>query len=207
MNGPTRDEGLALLIALIVTALLSAMGLGIVTVTSVEMKMAGAFRAEQMALAAADAAAERAMQDLASLASWNPALTGAVRSSFSGGPAVVTVPRRGVVNLGAETAALQTQSDAFLRVGANNPIWLLYAWGWLSEAVGDPPEWGLPFVAVWVSDDPGETDTDPRTDSNGRLNVRAVAYGPAGSERAVDLTVAQITDPVAVKVLAWRVLR
>ena len=209
MNRPTRpkDDGVALVLALIVTAVCLALGLGVATIASVESAMNGAARAQHVALAAADAAAERALADLGTLSSWTPVLNGSVVSSFSGGPLVVTVPRRGTIDLAAMTAALQAASDAFLLLGANTPRWRLYAWGWLHMATGDAPARGLPLTAVWVSDDLSETDTDPEADTNGRIGLRAVAFGPLGAERAVELTISQLTDPVGVNVIAWRTLQ
>lgn len=201
-----RDQGIALLIALIATALILALGLGLVTIASLDTAMAGAARADAMSLEGADSAIERALQDLGRMADWSLVLNGTERSTFDSGPTVRSLPGRGTVDLPAITASLQAASDGFARLGANNPVWRLFAWGWLSELSGDE-DVGLPFAAVWVSDDLGETDNDPQADSNGRICLRAVAFGPAAAERAVDVAVAQITDPVGVKVIAWRAMR
>jgi hypothetical protein len=200
----TRDAGAALVIALVVTSLLAALGLGVVTIASVDTALASAVRSDYAASLAANAAAERAMQDLAILPSWSAALAGDALSTFGGGPSAVDVPGRGRVDLLLETAVAQARSDAYWQLGANNPRWRLYASGWLREATADAEDGDLPFVAVWVFDDCGETDTDPETDSNGRVGLRAVAYGPRGAERAVDVVIAQLTDPVGVRVITWR---
>ncbi len=199
-----RDDGAALLLVLVVLAVFMAMGLGLAAIAATELAMGGAARTDLALRSAADAAAERALHDLGALPSWSSALTGSAVSSFSGGPLVVQVSPGRSVNLSALTATLQVQSDTYVRLGGNNPIWRLYAWGWLDDVTGDSPAVGLPFVAVWVFDDWSETDTDPEADSNGRLGVRAMAFGTAGGERAVDLRIAQITKPVGLKVLAWR---
>ena len=78
------------------------------------------------------------MQDLAVLPIWSLALNGSASSTFSGGPQVVDVPRYGIVDLGAMTARLQAESDSFARLGANNPRWRLYAWGWPAVAFESP---------------------------------------------------------------------
>jgi hypothetical protein len=132
-----KDDGVALLLALIATALVLALGLGLVTITSLDTAMAGASRADAAALEAADSAAERALQDLARLNDWSLALGGAVRSTFALGPTVITLPGHGVVNLPAVTESLQAASAASARLGANNPVFRLYAWGPLSEVTGD----------------------------------------------------------------------
>jgi hypothetical protein len=199
-----RDEGAALLMVLVVMALFMAMGLGLAAIAVAELAMGGAARSDLMLRSAVDAAAERALHDLGALPSWTSALNGSALSSFSGGPMVVEVSPGRTVNLTALTTSLQAQSDAYVRLGPNGPRWRLFAWGWLHEAIGEFAAAGLPFTAVWVFDDWSETDTDPETDSNGRLGVRAMAFGASGGERAVDLRIAQITNPVGVKVLAWR---
>jgi hypothetical protein len=193
-------------LALVATALVLALGLGLVTIASLDSAMAGASRSDALSLEAADSVAERALQDLARLNDWSSALNGVVQSTFAQGPTVISVPGRGVVDLPSVTASLQAASDGFARLAANNPVWRLFAWGWLGDATGDLTV-GLPFAAVWVFDDPAETDNDPEADSNGRIGLRAVAFGPAGAERAVDILVSQITDPVGVKVIAWRTMR
>lgn len=201
-----RDDGVALLMALIATSLILALGLGLVTIASLDTAMAGASRADALSLESADSAVERALQDLGRVADWSLVLNGTVQSTFASGPTVLSVSSRGVVDLPAVTASLQAASDAFARLGTNNPVWRLFAWGWLGELSGDS-DVGLPFAAVWVFDDPGDADNDPEADSNGRIGLRAVAFGPSGAERVVDVVVAQITDPVGVKVIAWRAMR
>jgi hypothetical protein len=201
------DSGIALLFALIINSLVLAIGLGVVTAAALEVGMNGAARAEQASFLAADAVAARAMRDLAAVNVWSTVLDGSIRSTFSGGPMALDLHRYGPIDLVVTTAALQQASDSFVRLGANAPQWRLFAWGWLSDLAGDPPGRGGPLVAAWVSDDWSETDNDPQMDSNGRVNIRTVAFGPAGAEQWIDMTVAQLTDPVGVRVVAWRTVR
>jgi hypothetical protein len=102
--------------------------------------------------------------------------------------------------------------------GQNNPRWQLYAYGRLaalaagpSTALGAGGAAGV-YVVVWVADDPSETDMDPYTDGGdednpgrGRLMVTAHAYGPNGTRRVVEATVA-LGDP-GFSVLSWREIR
>ena len=47
------------------------------------------------------------------------------------------------------------------------------------------------YIAVWVADDPSETDNNPPADVNGVLTVMAQAFGPHGTRRAVEVTLAK----------------
>jgi hypothetical protein len=69
------------------------------------------------------------------------------------------------------------------------------------------------YVAVWVGDDPSETDGNPLVDGEvaerpnpgrGVLTLLAHAYGPS-SRRAVEATVARADR--GVRVLSWRQVR
>jgi hypothetical protein len=47
------------------------------------------------------------------------------------------------------------------------------------------------YVAVWVADDPAEVDGNPLSDENGTLTLHAEAYGPSGTRKVVEVTVAR----------------
>jgi hypothetical protein len=47
------------------------------------------------------------------------------------------------------------------------------------------------YVAVWVADDPAEDDGNPATDGNGTLTLHAEAYGPSGTRKVIEVTVAR----------------
>ena len=76
------------------------------------------------------------------------------------------------------------------------------------------------YTVVWVADDPSETDMDPFTDGGPstllgagveenpgrrRLSITAHAYGPAGTRRIIEATVAR--DERGMRVLSWREAR
>ena len=65
---------------------------------------------------------------------------------------------------------------------------------------------GRLVVAVWLSDDPGDGDGEPLTDSNARLVGYAAAFGRTGAHRSVR---AVIHRPLGgeVQALSWRVVR
>ena len=42
-----------------------------------------------------------------------------------------------------------------------------------------------------MADDPAEVDGDPAADTNGTLTLHAEAFGPAGSHKVIEVTVAR----------------
>lgn len=115
--------------------------------------------------------------------------------------------------------------------GANNPRWLLFAFGWLddmSRSRIDSPF----YVVVMVADDQSENDGDPLRDGAGTTNpgagilaLRAEAFGPFGVRQAVELTARRTmtgdlrgdsaasenrgggTGRAGVQILSWRKVR
>ena len=68
--------------------------------------------------------------------------------------------------------------------GANNPVWRLFAFGWLGPKT---------YVIAWVGDDFAENDGDPLTDGGGKANpgsgilaVRAEAFGVGGAHTVLE---------------------
>src|SRR5438874_2307508 len=104
----SADNGSALVIALMAVLLLTALGLMLVLNTATEVMAAGHFRAAQEAFYAADAAAERVMDELASRADWNTLLRGAERSVFIDGesPGARTLSDGSTIDLAKATNLL-----------------------------------------------------------------------------------------------------
>ena len=155
----------------------------------------------QEAMNAADAAIERAMQDLLAMPDWNRALNGAEQSSFvagsPGGPRtlpdgttidlteIAISPVAAISQLVAPVKSPRTRRApladqqpglAALRVRTETN---LLPGGTVSSPI---------YVVVMVGDDPSETDGDPLTDGNtgtnpgsGVLSLRAEAFGPHGT--------------------------
>ncbi len=186
----TSDRGASLLIALMVTLLLSALGGALVLMTSTETAISANYRTGQEALYAADAGIERVVQDLLDEPRWDAVLSGSARSSFSGSTLQPTLPDGSVVDLAVETANLQADTDAAGVWTDNDPVWRLYAHGALGDLLPSNQVDSLNYVAVWVSDDPAESDRDPLRDTNDVLTVRAAAFGPFNTRRIVEATVA-----------------
>lgn len=205
----TNQDGTALIIALMSMMLLTALAAAVVMVSTTETRISTNYRNGQEALYAADAAVERVVQDLLLIPRWNDVLSGAVQSSFvDGAPdGVKNLPGGGTATLcavscGANTATgqLQATSDAQGVWGANNPQWKLFAWGPLSEMLPNNRIDSPMYVAVWIGDDPADgadlstPDGNPLIDTNGVLTLHAEAYGPAGTRKTIEVTIARTSS-------------
>lgn len=197
-----REDGAALILVLMATTLMAALGSALLVLTTMERKMAGNQRWSVQTMYGADAAAERGLAELRRVANWSDVLSGAVVSTFSDSTRRPLLPAPGRVDLDAITAELQAESNAAGVWAANNPIWRLFAWGSLAALTGVPARDTPIYVAVWVADDGLETDADPRADADGVVLLHAEAYGPAGARQGVDVTAARIGADV--RLLAWR---
>jgi len=110
--------------------------------------------------------------------------------------------------------------------GRNNPRWQLYAHGPLSALLPAASIDAPAYVVVWIADDPSESDDDPFADGldtvgcfpgsaacvnhgQGLVTLLAHAYGPGGTVRAVEVTLAlnDAGPPGGARMLTWRELR
>ena len=218
------ERGLALIVVLLAMVMLSALGVALVLATAAEARIAGNFRIAQQTLYAAEAASDRALDELALVADWGALLGGSAVSAFvDGSPGVrrlddgSVLDLREVVNLAncQKTAACSAaEMDAVTGDrpwGPNNPRWMLFAFGPLRAMLPAGAASTAQYVAVMVGDDPGEVDNDPSRDGAsgtpgaGVLALRAEAFGQGGAHKVVELTVTRGAN--AVRVLSWRELR
>ena len=227
------QRGIALILVILVTSFLSAIGLGLALIVVMDRLATGNLRSSVGMLYAADAAIELAARDLARVADWTLVLSGAVRSALSDGEplGVRPIPDGGEVDLTAATHQLNCGRDDECTVeqmaastrerpwGANNARWRLYAYGPLGNIV----QFARPtpcYLVVWIADDGREADQDPLSDAgedvpgHGVLRVRAEAYGPLGTRRAIEaelvrgcLAGAGVGCAVGIRVQSWRELR
>jgi hypothetical protein len=196
------EQGTALIVALMSMMLLTALGAAIVLVGNTESMIASNYKNNTEALYAADAALERVVQDLLLVPRWDDILSGSVKSSFVDGSesGPKTIPGGGTIQLNLATYQLQTDTDKANLWGTNNPNWKLYAWGPLSNMLPNDQIDSPMYVAVWVSDDPADgvdvstPDGDPAVDTNGTLTLHAEAYGPSGTTKVIEVTVARTTS-------------
>lgn len=202
MTGSTRlgnERGTALVIALMAMMLLTGLGAVVVMVTNTETRIASNHSTGQEALYAADAAVERIMQDLLMIPRWNDILTGVSKSAFRDGEMTGMKATFGAGSLtlccsaSSLTAQLQAATDPDVW-GANTPVWQLFAWGNLMSLLPDASLDSSMYVVVWIADDPAETDDNPQADTNGTLMLRAEAFGPGGTRKAIEVTAARTTS-------------
>ncbi len=206
------QRGAALVTALMAMLLLTALGLALVLTTTTETMIAGNYRNSQEALYAADAGLERSMQDLLTVPDWNTILAGGTTSAFIDGPAsgsrglpdgiaLDLTEATNVANCGKTSTCSASEMNASTEDrpwGLNNPRWNLYAYGPLNDIVPTGTVNSPMYVVVWVGDDQSENDNDPTRDGNAQTNpgmgvlaLRAEAFGPSGSHKVIEITVAR----------------
>ena len=215
-----RDEqGTALIIALMATMLLTALGMTLVLMSNTETMISSNYRNSQEALYAADAGVERIVQDLLLIPRWNdilapdtssaPACSGVAPfypksltpSGFIDTSTTVTIPESGqTIDLLKATCNLQNGTNGSAIWGTNNPVWRLFAYGKMRDMLPNDVIDSQMYLAVWVADDPADApstgipDGDPTVDSNGVLTVHAEAYGPSGTRKVIEVTVAKTSS-------------
>lgn len=234
-NHRGAERGIALVLALLATLALSVLGLSLLLTTSAETLIAAHYRSSIEALHAADAALERVLSELAALPDWTALLTSpdeivsGVPAGFGGSTMTTTLADGRTLDLVRATnllncpqvfpppatpcTAAQMDQVGGERVwGANNPRWQLFAHGPLSAA-STGSGIGAPYhVAVWVADDPAETDGDPSRDGtdqtnpgSGMIQLHAEAFGPVGAHRSVEATIARSGG--GARLVSWRLIR
>jgi len=207
-----REHGVALVVAMMATLLMSALGLALVLTTTSESMIARNFRVAGEGRYAAEAGIERALVDLAAAPDWNAALAGGLRSTFvDGAPFGTRTLADGtaidLAELGNLAGCQRTSpcSDADLDAvtadrpwGVNNPRWQLYAYGWLDGVLPSGTLGSRYYVVVYVGDDPSEDDGNPLVDGGGSANpgagvllLRGEALGPLGAHKIVEVTAAR----------------
>lgn len=217
------ERGMALIVALMSMMLMMALGLALVLTTMTETRISANYREGSEALYAADAAIERVMQDLLTVPDWNTVLAdGGTTSAFidgspgaralSDGTTIDLNEATNIVRCGAVTCAEAdiTEITDERPWGANNPRWQLYAYGPMSDMLPTDTINSRVYVIVWVADDPSENDGNAQQDGAaavevgeenpgaGVLSLLAHAYGPEGSRRVVEVTIAR-TDTTEIE--------
>ncbi len=212
-----HERGAALILVLLLLVLMSALGLGLSLLVSTETLVAANSRESQQAYYLAEAALARAASDLGRMADWTPALSGDQRSSFADGEpgGQRTLPSGERLDLSAEANLASCGKPACTEAdlasvtaerpwGANNPRFRPFAYGSASDllagAGGNMPY----YVLVLIADDRSETDGDPLRDATapdaagrGVVLLRAKAFGPRGTRRALEVTLARSGGPPA----------
>ncbi|HMD37128.1 MAG TPA: pilus assembly PilX N-terminal domain-containing protein [Vicinamibacterales bacterium] len=221
------ESGIALVITLMITLLMSTIAVALIMTTTVETRIASHFQRAQAGLYAAEAVVERSLDDLLRVANWNRLLDGSAQSSFVDGPPNgtrtltdgSTIDLAATLNLancrktGACTAADMDAVSDDRPWGPNNPRWNLFAYGRLSDLLAQNVVESPFYGVVMIGDDPGETDGDPTLDApwghpgSGILALRGEAFGPGGAHKVVEMTVTRAQPEIAITVLSWREVR
>jgi hypothetical protein len=186
------ERGAALVVALMATAAVAALVAAGLLNTAIERLVAAGYRDREEARYLLDAALERAVADLATMADWTPALNGSVRSRFVDGPPsgvrrawataapassedavdlnqVVAIASCGHVT-GCQTGDI-TRVTAERPWGINNPRWQLFGYGTDAMLMTGSPSipFSLPqgrtYLVVLIGDDADEKDGDPGSDA------------------------------------------
>jgi hypothetical protein len=219
----------ALIVAVMSMLLMSALGAALVLTTSSDVLIAANFRSAHEAVYAADAALERAMDDLATIPDWNAVLDGSSQSTFNDGApgGIRTLADGSSLDLGQAlnmmncrkmttcTPSNLTTDTALRPWGENNPVWRLFAYGPLSAMLPNHALDSPYYVVVMIADDPSENDGDPLHDGgiamnpgSGVLALHAEALGPRGARQIVEMTVARAAPGQGgMRVLSWRLTR
>ena len=190
---------MALLTALLATALLMALGVSILLLGSAESTLASRDRDGRALGYAAHAAAALAAADLRALPSWAAvAAPGAVPEvsatpgRFVDSTLAPTAPWGGPpLDLRALTARLQAESDAAAPSGSAPP-WRLFAYGPLASLVPDSAVENPYYLVVWVADE------------GGTLVTRSAAYGPGEGRSITESSLARDPATNRVRILTNR---
>jgi Tfp pilus assembly protein PilX len=219
---------MALVVALLTMLLLTALGMSLMLTTTTETMVSTNYRDGIEAMYAADAGIERVMQDLLTVADWDTVLASAdgvvsnVTSGFVTGDLAPVLGDGKTLDLVKATNSANcphisppssspcSDSDMDLSTGnrpwgTNNPRWRLYAYGPVEDFIPTGTLNSPFYIAVWVADDPSETDSDPSADGAddtnpgmGVIQLRAEAYGPGGARRIIETTLAR-TDSTEIE--------
>jgi hypothetical protein len=219
-----RDTGIAIVLVLVAMMLLSALAIALALIMSSERQVSASYGMGAEVFYAAEAAFERAIQDLSLTADWNTVLGGGM-STFVDPSSRRVLPDGSLLNLSQATdllncgrspcslAEMQT-TTATRSWGANNPIWRVYACGPLADLSPSGAIDSNVYVIVWVADDQLETDGQPLVDGDttngpnpgaGLLDVLVHAYGPLGTRRVIEATLRR--GDSGIRVLSWREVR
>jgi hypothetical protein len=209
---PPRESGAALVMALVVTLFVSAVGGALVLLASTETRIAGGEESRHEARGVAEVLAERVFQDLLLTPDWTAVLSiGAGASLRDTGPAQAA--SWGRLDLAALTLNVQREADDSNRWGPEGPQWRLYAFGPADTLFSGGAGGGASasavrdrasafYVIAWVADDPGEGDGDPQADRNDTIQVRADAFGPMRTRHTVLATVRRKSGTL--QLVSWR---
>jgi Tfp pilus assembly protein PilX len=180
------ERGMALIVALMAMALMSALGMALMLMSQTETMISSNYRDNMEGEYAADAGIERVMDDVLTVPEWNTLLASndGITSSITSGfvdtnPSTpVTMPDGRTINLASATnmincgkttacsAADMDTSTMDRPWGKNNPRFRLYAWGPVNDLIPTGTVNSPFYVAIWIADDAAENDDNPSKDGD-----------------------------------------
>ena len=180
----TSESGSAMLIVVMAVVLMSGVGAGLVLGSSIEGMVAANYRVAAQAVYAADAACQRAVGDLSMLPDWDGVARGSLRSLFvDGGPmGARLLSDSSTIDLGAVVRRAASDSGA---------DWKPYAYGAIRDLVPGRRIESPFYVLVLIANAPMRPGGPLPGPGDETLFLRAIAFGPRGAERTVELTLAR----------------
>ena len=193
------ESGVAMLLAVVGLAGVSAVSLALTAMLLLEAQASANARALHEMHAAASAALELAVADLA-----RPGWT----AGLADGPAPWSGETTGVVggwgamDIRRRTLELQRTFDARSRWGPDGTRWVPRLEGYVDELIEVEQSRARVFVMTWVGDDPTDGDADASRDANGVVELRVETY--ASPKARVTLAATVRRHAYGVEVISWR---
>jgi hypothetical protein len=203
----TDDNGAALVLVLILTAMLAAAGSSVMLMTDVDVMAAANQRDSAEATYAAESVAEYGVHILATLPDWNRVLQGSAGLIMSGVSTLPPAAGGGPVDLAAQTTDVQRTSYGSGVWGADTPRWRVFGHGIPGRDLPVADMSSDVYAFVWVSDDVTEEDGLADVDGNEMVVVRARAIGRRGSRCDVQVVLARTATPGIVRRISSRIVR
>jgi hypothetical protein len=217
MTRDSREDGVAIVMAMLATLLISALGAALILLSSSETIIAAHFRSRVEVRYAADAAMARGVDLIAALDDWSAPIAGSTSSALVDGSLAGprTLADGSALDLAQATNLANCQNAAGCSAadlaavtadrpwGVNNPYWQPYAYGPLSRVlVSATPLESAYYVLLFVADDPGGTHKALVSESPGPtregIALRAEAFGPRGAHAVLEVIASRpshVADP------------
>jgi hypothetical protein len=211
-----REDGVALLLAIMTVLLMSAIGTALILASSSETMIAAHFRDNLEARYAASVMLARGVDDLAAVDDWTSVSGGVLQSTWVDGvpagartlPDGSTIDLVQIRNLANCQKAVACAADDLAAVtddrpwGVNNPRWTPYAYGPLRDMLRRGAIDSPYYVVLFVGNGPAAA----------LLALRAEAFGPRGAHAIVEATADKTdyndeTGQAVVRILSWREVR